>query len=97
MHPKDIGAASDSAPSQAEDLRDQRVVLTHVLDLHPTRLTVPDLVREITAGAPALDEGDAIERAVRDLTGAGLLNRAGGLVEPTRAAVHFWTLEQDQP
>lgn len=97
MHRNRIGAGCGRAVNQAEDHRDQRIVLMHVLDLWPERLTIPDLVREITAGAPAYDEGDAIERAVRDLTGAGLLHCAGGLVEPTRAAVHFWTLEQDQP
>jgi hypothetical protein len=32
---------------------------------------------------------DAIERAVRDLTGVGLLFRSDGLVLPTRAALRF--------
>jgi hypothetical protein len=32
---------------------------------------------------------DAIERAVRDLVGVGLLFRSEGLVLPTRAALRF--------
>lgn len=65
------------------DLRDQSVVLSRVLDLHPTHLTVPDLVRDLEGS------GDAYERAIRDLTGAGLLLCPGGIVEPTEAALHF--------
>lgn len=60
-------------PTEAQNLRDQGVVLIHVLQRHPTLLTIPDLVREITAGSEDFAEGDAMERAVRDLTGVGLL------------------------
>lgn len=76
-------------PNHAEDLGDQRVVLTHVLFLHPTHLIVPELVREISAGAEGFSEGDALERAVLDLTGVGLLNCPGGLVVPSHAAIRF--------
>jgi hypothetical protein len=84
-----IGGGHNASPNQADDLRDQRVVLTHVLDLHPSSLTVPDLVREISAGSADFAEGDQIERAVRDLTGVGLLNCPGGLVTPSHTAVRF--------
>jgi len=78
------------APSTAaEDIRDQRIVLTYVLALHPTHLRVVELVREITAGTEGFAEGDPIERAVRDLTGIGLLNCPGGLVVPSHAALRF--------
>jgi hypothetical protein len=72
-----------------QDQRDQRVVLTHVLALHPTNLAVPALVRELTAGSEDFAEGDAAERAIRDLTGIGLLDCRDGVVAPTRAALHF--------
>ena len=75
-----------------QDLRDQSVVLSHVLKLHPDHLPIPDLVREITAGSADFAQGDAVERAVRDLTGAGLLHCPGGIVRPTRAALHFESL-----
>jgi hypothetical protein len=75
-----------------QDLRDQSVSLTHVLALHPNHLPIPDLVREITAGSEDFAEGDNVERAVRDLTGVGLLHCLGGVVAPTRAALHFDSL-----
>jgi hypothetical protein len=61
----------------------------HVLALHPTNLIVPDLVRELTNGSDEFGEGDAVERAVRDLTGVDLVHCPGGLVVPTRAALRF--------
>jgi hypothetical protein len=72
-----------------EDDRDQAAVLTHVLMLHPTHLTQPDLAREIGSGAEEFERRDRIERAVRDLTAVGLLHCAGGLVLPTHAAIRF--------
>lgn len=76
-------------PTEAQDLRDQGVVLIHVLTRHPTLLTIPDLVREITSGSEEFAEGDAMERAVRDLTGVGLLTCPNGLALPTPAALRF--------
>jgi hypothetical protein len=60
----------------------QRAVLSLVLAAHPTPLTIPSLAREI-------DAGDAVEAAVRDLVGAGLLECSGIRVKPTAAAIHF--------
>jgi len=64
------------------DLRDQSVVLSRVLDLHPTHVSIPDLVRDLEGS------GAAYERAIRDLTGVGLLRCPGCVVEPTEAALH---------
>jgi len=76
-------------PTEAQDLRSQGVVLMHVLHRHPTLLTIPDLVREITNGSEEFAEGDAAERAVRDLTGVGLLHCPSGLAVPSPAALRF--------
>lgn len=76
-------------PTEAQDIRDQGVVLIQVLTRHPTLLTIPDLVREITAGSDDFAEGDSMERAVRDLTGVGLLMCPSGLAVPTPAALRF--------
>jgi len=64
------------------DDRAQRAVLSLVLTEHPSLLASEEIEREIGAG-------DSIERAVRDLTGAGLLRQEGATVFPTRAALHF--------
>lgn len=76
-------------PTEAQDIRDQGVVLIHVLHRHPTLLTIPDLVREITSGSEDFAESDALERAVRDLTGVGLLHCPNGLAMPSPAALRF--------
>lgn len=90
MQDQPSGAGDENAsPTAAEDIRDQGIVLIHVLAVHPTHLIVPELVREITAGASDFTEDDRMERAVRDLTGLGLLRCPGGVVMPSRAAIRF--------
>lgn len=84
------GAGDENVPpTAAEDIRDQGIVLIHVLAVHPTHLIVPELVLEVTAGAADFAEDDRMERAVRDLTGLGLLHCPGGVVVPSRAAIRF--------
>lgn len=89
MRSQPNGARPHPSPTHKQDIRDQGVVLMHVLALHPTNLIVPDLVRELTNGSDEFAEGDNVERAIRDLTGVGLLHCPGGMVVPTRAALRF--------
>jgi hypothetical protein len=70
-----------------EDQEVESAVLQQLLDLHPTRLTLAELAREFGARCGDFGAHDAVERAVRDLAGAGLLHRGGEFVVPTRAAV----------
>ncbi len=77
-----------------QDLRSQAIVLEYVLEAFPQRLTVPGLVSELTHDGSSFAESDAFERAVRDLTGVGLLHCPGGVVEPTRAALRFHELTE---
>ncbi len=79
----------DSWTPASEDAATESAVLQRVLDLHPILVTLAELVREISGEAPDFAERDAIERAVRDLTGAGLLHRHDTFVIPTRAALRF--------
>jgi hypothetical protein len=72
-----------------EDLATESAVLQQVLAFHPAQTTVGELVREIAGDTPGFAERDAVERAVRDLTGAGLLHRHDAFVVPTRAALRF--------
>jgi len=79
--------ANPSPRTKRDDESVQRAVLSLVLDAHPKSLTISELAREI-------DRGDAVERAVRDLVGIGLLECRGISVEPTPAALHFDALDQ---
>jgi hypothetical protein len=72
-----------------EDRAQESAVLQHVLALHPTAVTVEELVRELDSERDSFSDRDAIERAVRDLAGAGLLHCSESLVRPTRAALRF--------
>lgn len=72
-----------------EDEGVESVVLRQLLDLHPTRLTLNELVREMGGHRGGFAERDAIERAVRDLAAVGLLHQGDGFVTPTRAALRF--------
>ena len=73
----------------AEDEDVESAVLQQLLDLHPTRLTLEELTREFGVKNSDFAAHDAVERAVRDLTAAGLLHRGEEFVAPTRAALRF--------
>jgi hypothetical protein len=79
----------DSWTPAAEDAVTESAVLQRLLDLHPVLITGAELVREVGGESADFAERDAIERAVRDLTGAGLLHRHDTFVIPTRAALRF--------
>jgi hypothetical protein len=91
----DRGASSPRS-NAAQDLHDQGVVLIHVLSIYPTQLRLQELIRELTDGSEDFAERDRIERAVRELSGAGLLFRCEGLVLTTRAALRFNQILSDE-
>jgi hypothetical protein len=63
-----------------------RAVLALVLSLHPTtRLTIYELSHELSR----TPEDQTVERVVRDLIGAELLQLEGPFVVPTRAAIYL--------
>jgi hypothetical protein len=96
MHDKPRGAASEGAPTTAEqDLRDQAAVLRHVLSLYPQTLTELELLKEMTGGLEGtFEERDRHRRAVRDLAAGGLLDTESRFVVPTRAALLFHELAE---
>jgi Fe2+ or Zn2+ uptake regulation protein len=65
------------------------LVLNEILFLYPETLTFDELVREVSKGSTDFASRDGVHRAVRELTGAGLLHRVDALVLPTRAACCF--------
>jgi hypothetical protein len=84
-----MGETDDSRSPAAEDAANESAVLQQLLDLHPTQVTVTELLREVGGEGAEFDERDALERAVRDLVGAGLLHRRDDFIVPSRAALRF--------
>jgi predicted transcriptional regulator len=84
-----VGHRNDIRKTVEEDRAEQSAVLQHVLALHPAAVTVEELVRELDPDRDSFSQRDAVERAVRDLAGAGLLHRSNSLVLPTLAALRF--------
>jgi hypothetical protein len=84
-----VEQTNDIRKTADEDRAEESAVLQHVLALHPTAVTIEELVRELDPGRDSFSERDAVERAVRDLAGAGLLHDRESLVLPTRAALRF--------
>lgn len=73
-----------------EDESRECAVLSEVLRLHPTGLTIAELVRLMGVDpADGFGEGDSWKRAIRELCGCGLLRQEGQVVAPTIAAVRF--------
>lgn len=77
----------NSWTTKADDDSVQAAVLRQLLDLHPARLTAPELLRELTGERAGFAERDAVERALRDLEAAGLLHRGDDFVTPSRATL----------
>jgi hypothetical protein len=77
----------DSLTPAARDAATESAVLQRLLDLHPVQVTTAELIREVGGVSPGFAERDAIERAVRDLTAAGLLHSHDTFLLPTRAAL----------
>lgn len=84
-----MNVCDESKTTLAEDESLESAVLQQLLDLHPTRLTLTELVRELGGDRADFAERDAVERAVRDLSAVGLLHQGEQFVEPTRAALRF--------
>jgi hypothetical protein len=96
MHDHPKGASDESAPPTPSEVGRQveRVVLTHLLDAHPDRFTIPEVSRAMNAGKTDFGSEDAVERAIRQLVGAGLLHCCSGFILPTRAALYYSRLAE---
>lgn len=79
----------------AEDAEAERIVLAFLLQEHPSNLTIPEVAQALYAHPGDFKSDDAVERAIRELVGAGLLHCHGPFVLPTRAALYFARLELD--
>jgi hypothetical protein len=84
--------ARDDAPVAERAVALQGSVLTLLLLAHPGQRSVEEVVREMTDRPDEFAARDAINNAIRDLVGAGLVHRHGSFVFVTRAAVRFYQL-----
>jgi hypothetical protein len=88
-----MAANEDTPTTTSEDVRVEAALLQRVLALQPTRVTLDELVRDLAGEDADFAARDGVERALRELTGSGLLHRTDdGFVTPTRAAVHYGEL-----
>ena len=93
-HPKGTGDERDPSIPANEDRKAEWAVLSYLLDAHPDRFTIPQISLVMNAGEGGFASEDAVERAIRQLVGAGLLHCSGGHLLPTQAALYFWALEE---
>jgi hypothetical protein len=93
-NPTDCGEGHAAVPA-AEDVKAERQVMTFLLNEYPNQLTIAEVSRALNDGAIRFDTEDAVERAIRELVGAGLLHCRDGFVLPTRAARYLALLEID--
>lgn len=82
-----------SATPAVQDAQAEHVVLMFLLDEYPATLTVPEVSRALNAVPDSFATFDAVERAIVQLVGAGLLHCDKGFVLPTRATLYFARLD----
>ncbi len=89
MQDQPSAAPSPRVSNIVEDRTTEALVLEQILLLYPETLTLDELVREVNKGSAGFAQRDQVHRAVRELSAAGLIQRVGALVLPTRAACYF--------
>jgi hypothetical protein len=89
---EDMGETRSTA---GQDAATEGAVLRRLLALHPAPASFEELLREVAADPGDFAQRDAVERAVRELSASGLLNRSGELLLPSRAAVRADELLDD--
>lgn len=93
-NPTDCSSLEPASPA-ADDSKVERTILRFVLGEHPDQITMPEATQALSVGPEAFATTDPLNRAVRELVGAGLLRWQGATVLPTRAALYFYRLETD--
>ena len=84
-----MNETDDSWTTRAADITTESAVMQQLLELHPAQMTAAELIRELGGEHAAFAERDGIERAIRDLGGAGLVHCRDDFVIPTRAALRL--------
>lgn len=76
-----------------DDVAVEAAVLDRVLDIHPGRPTVDELIRELTGEDAEFGDQDAVRCAVRDLSGCGVIDHQRESVSPTQATLRIRELQ----
>lgn len=92
-NPTDRAERDPDGPA-AHDAKAEHAVLAFLVNEHPNQLTVAEVSWALNDDPVEFEAKDAVERAVRELVGAGLLRCSDGFVAPTRAALYFARLEE---
>lgn len=93
-NPTDCSERDPAGPA-AQDAKAERAVLAFLINEYPNQLTVVEVSWALNHGPVEFETEDAVERAVRELVGGGLLHCHGAFVLPTRAALYFSRLEME--
>jgi hypothetical protein len=78
-----------------QDRKDQGTVLRVLIDEHPVRMSLDELILVMHADPEGDDPGIATRDALRELVSAGLVHREGRFLSPTRAALYFAAVDAD--
>jgi len=84
-------AKPKAALPAAEDMKEERAILVHVIETFPETLRLSDLIREM-GGTDDFRKRDSVERAVRELVKGGMFFRCETAVIPTRTALRSYEL-----
>ena len=71
---------ADNLTNAGADNRVESALLQRVLDLHPTRMSGDELVRDLAGEGADFGARDAVERAIRVLEDSPLFNAGKGAV-----------------
>jgi hypothetical protein len=93
-NPTDCRQSDPESPA-AEDRIVESGVLGFILGEHPAQLTLPELALAMNRDRNDFAADDEVERAIRELIGAGLIYLVSDVVLPTRAALYFDSLGVD--
>jgi hypothetical protein len=87
--------ADPDSPGE-QDRKTQGTVLAVLIDEHPIRMTLDELILVMHADPEQDNPSATTNDAIRDLVSAGLVNREGRHLSPTRAALYFHAVDADR-
>lgn len=88
--------APDPDSAIEADRKAQGTVLAVLIDEHPVRMTMDELILVMHADPEGNDPGITTKDAIRELICAGLVTREGRHLSPTRAALYFAAVDVDR-